>query len=191
MSNHRCAIFTCLLVLASCLVARPTAAEQPPIFFALPATEGSVTLGVFSENDELIRILHWQEPLENFITGLDGLRTDWDEKDQHGHRVPEGEYEIRGYLVEEIPPQWGTEMVYPPGELVDFGFLSETTLWMVFENDSERFAYQWDPESQNPVAEIPLPASTSEPWAILPRADGEWVVACGEPLEIWSGSRSI
>ena len=66
--------------------------------FAVP-DDGRITLGVFDGSGKLVRLLHRLAKEEDFRTGLNGLITSWDGKNDAGQRVAPGHYYVRGYLV--------------------------------------------------------------------------------------------
>jgi len=68
--------------------------------FAVP-DDGLITLGVFDSSGKLARTLHQLAKEEDFRTGLNGLITSWDGKNDAGERVASGHYHVRGYLIGE------------------------------------------------------------------------------------------
>jgi len=65
---------------------------------ALPELEGPLTLGIFIERKELIRLLYRNAPMESIPGGLNGLIMSWDEKDDRGRPVNAGNYTARGIV---------------------------------------------------------------------------------------------
>jgi len=65
---------------------------------ALPELEGPVTLGIFSEEGILVRLLYREAPVESIPAGLNGLIMTWDEKDEQGHPVTAGNYWAKGLV---------------------------------------------------------------------------------------------
>lgn len=65
---------------------------------ALPAMEGPVTMGIFSEEGRLVRLLYRDSPVETIPSGLNGLIMTWDGKDDLGRDVPPGTYRARGLV---------------------------------------------------------------------------------------------
>jgi hypothetical protein len=65
---------------------------------AIPAMEGPVTMGIFSEQGKLVRLLYWDAPVETIPSGLNGLIMTWDGKDDRGVDVPAGTYRARGLV---------------------------------------------------------------------------------------------
>jgi hypothetical protein len=65
---------------------------------ALPELEGPVTIGVFSQEGVLIRMLCQDASLESLPAGLNGLIMSWDEKDAGANRVPAGSYLVKGIV---------------------------------------------------------------------------------------------
>ena len=78
------------------------------VSFLPPPLEGKISLGIYDENDQLVRVLHQEADLDEFTVGADALVTKWDGKDDFGYDLWPGTYHARGYLVapmkiEEIP----------------------------------------------------------------------------------------
>ena len=65
---------------------------------ALPEMEGPVTMGIFSTDGHLVRLLYWNAPIESIPAGLNGLIMTWDGKDDQGGDVPAGTYMARGLV---------------------------------------------------------------------------------------------
>jgi hypothetical protein len=65
---------------------------------ALPELEGPVTLGIFSEEGALLRLLYSDAPVESIPAGLNGLIMTWDQKDDQGRPAPAGNYIARGLV---------------------------------------------------------------------------------------------
>lgn len=85
------------------------------ISFVPPPLEGMVSLGIYDENDQLVRVLHQEAEFDEFTIGADALSTKWDGKDGDGYDLPAGRYHARGFVVapmkiEEMPSN-GNEAV--------------------------------------------------------------------------------
>lgn len=65
---------------------------------ALPELEGPLTLGIFSERGEVVRLLHRDAPVESLPAGLNGLILSWDGRDDGGRPLPDGAYRARGLV---------------------------------------------------------------------------------------------
>ena len=65
---------------------------------ALPELEGPVTLGIFSEEGGLLRLLYSDAPVESIPAGLNGLIMTWDQKDDQGRPALAGNYIARGLV---------------------------------------------------------------------------------------------
>lgn len=65
---------------------------------AIPALEGPVTMGIFSEQGRLVRLLYRDAAIETLPSGLNGLIMTWDGKDDRGLDVPAGTYRARGLV---------------------------------------------------------------------------------------------
>ena len=76
---------------------QPARSEQS-FAFALPELEGPVTLGIFSQEGALVRLLCTNAAVESLPAGLNGLIMTWDERDDKGERVPAGIYLAKGIV---------------------------------------------------------------------------------------------
>jgi len=74
-------------------------AEEQTFTFALPETEGRISLGVYDESGKLVRTLFAGAEEKDFKIGLNGLITVWDGKDGEGKALPAGKYFVRGWVV--------------------------------------------------------------------------------------------
>jgi len=61
--------------------------------------EGTISLGIYDQSGNLVRILHQEAKLNEFAIGADGLVTQWDGKNDEDEDLPAGKYHARGYLV--------------------------------------------------------------------------------------------
>lgn len=85
----------------------PSAAPAPSaspvravrISFLPPPLEGTISLGVYDANGQLVRVLHQESELDEFTVGADALVTKWDGKNDEGEDLPSGKYHARGFLV--------------------------------------------------------------------------------------------
>src|SRR6266404_7515737 len=87
----------------------PTPARSVRLSFLPPPMEGTISLGIYDEADQLVRVLHQEAEFDEFAIGADSLVTKWDGKDDDGFELPPGKYSARGFLVapikvEEIAP---------------------------------------------------------------------------------------
>jgi hypothetical protein len=80
------------------LVPAVLGAGQQSFAVAIPALEGPLTLGIFSSDGHLVRLLHRDAPVESLPAGLNGLVLSWDGKDDAGVAVPPGTYSARGLV---------------------------------------------------------------------------------------------
>jgi hypothetical protein len=87
-------------LLALLMVSSGPALHAAPQHFAvaIPALEGPVTMGIFSEDGKLVRLLYRDAPVETIPSGLNGLIMTWDGKDDQGLDVPAGTYRARGLV---------------------------------------------------------------------------------------------
>jgi hypothetical protein len=77
----------------------PAVARSVHISFLPPPLEGTIILGIYDERGGLVRVLHQEAELDEFIVGEDALVTKWDGKNNTGDDLPAGKYRGRGYLV--------------------------------------------------------------------------------------------
>ena len=76
-----------------------TPARSVRISFVPPPLEGKVSLGVYNEWGQLVRVLHQEAEFDEFTIGADALSTKWDGKDDYDYDLPAGKYSARGFLV--------------------------------------------------------------------------------------------
>jgi hypothetical protein len=74
-------------------------ARNVRISFVPPPLEGKISLGIYDAQGKLVRVLHHEADLREFIIGADALVTQWDGKNDNGEDLPAGKYHARGYLV--------------------------------------------------------------------------------------------
>ena len=77
----------------------PTPARSVRLSFVPPPMEGTISLGIYNDADQLVRVLHQEAELDEFAIGADALVTKWDGKDDDGYDLPAGKYSARGFLV--------------------------------------------------------------------------------------------
>jgi len=65
---------------------------------ALPEREGPLTLGIFSPQGVLVRLLYRDASIGSIPSGLNGLIVSWDGRDSSGKVVPDGTYTARGLV---------------------------------------------------------------------------------------------
>jgi hypothetical protein len=65
---------------------------------ALPELEGPVTMGIFSQSGERVRLLYRDATVDSIPAGLNGLIMNWDGKNDQGEAVPAGIYKARGIV---------------------------------------------------------------------------------------------
>jgi hypothetical protein len=94
---------------------------------ALPELEEPVTMGIFSADGNLVRLLYRDAPIESIPAGLNGLIMTWDGKDAQGRDVPAGTYMARGLvhgpiLISSLPASddtWRPARLIQSEELLD------------------------------------------------------------------------
>src|SRR5256886_12800306 len=79
--------------------ASATPARAVRISFVPPPLEGKVSLGVYNEWGQLVRVLHQEAEFDEFTIGADALSTKWDGKDDYDYDLPAGKNSARGFLV--------------------------------------------------------------------------------------------
>jgi hypothetical protein len=84
-----------------------SSARSVRISFVPPPLEGKISLGVYSECGQLVRVLHQEAEFDEFTIGADALSTKWDGKDDYDYDLPTGKYSARGFLV--APTKVGAE----------------------------------------------------------------------------------
>jgi hypothetical protein len=91
-----------LALATSCPTARSaqSGTNNPSQSFAvaLPELEGPVTMGIFSSEGNLVRLLYLDAAVDSIPAGLNGLIMTWDGKDDLGRDVPAGTYMARGLV---------------------------------------------------------------------------------------------
>jgi hypothetical protein len=76
-----------------------TPARSARISFVPPPLEGKISLGVYNESGQLVRVLHQEAAFDEFTIGADALSTKWDGRDDYDYDLPAGKYSARGFLV--------------------------------------------------------------------------------------------
>lgn len=71
------------------------------IRFVPPPLEGTISLGIFDAQGQLVRVLHREAGVDEFEVGPDALVTEWDGENDRGERQPPGKYRARGFVVGE------------------------------------------------------------------------------------------
>ena len=82
--------------------ATPASVRSVRISFLPPPLEGTISLGIYNEWDQLVRILHQEADLDEFTIGEDALSTKWDGRDEYGLAVAPGKYQARGFVVANL-----------------------------------------------------------------------------------------
>ena len=72
------------------------------LMFIPPPEEGVISLGVYTADGKLVRVLRRAAEIDSFKSGLNGLFIDWDGKDAKGEQAPAGRYSARGVMVGEV-----------------------------------------------------------------------------------------
>jgi len=90
-------IFTVTLMLAATAMANPV-----KVTFLPPPIEGTISLGVYDNMGNLVRILNREANWSAFTAQDNGLLAQWDGKDDSGTVCPTGTYHIRGVVVGDL-----------------------------------------------------------------------------------------
>jgi hypothetical protein len=82
----------------------PSVPEQKgvQITFLRPPMDGTLSLGIYSIDGKLVRVLQREATEKDFVVGLNGFITHWDGKDDADKPLPPGKYFVRGYAVGEL-----------------------------------------------------------------------------------------
>ena len=80
----------------------PAPTRSVRISFLPPPLEGTISLGIYNEWDQLVRVLHQEANLDEFTVGEDALSTKWDGRDDYGQAVAPGKYQARGFVVANL-----------------------------------------------------------------------------------------
>jgi len=86
------------------------------ISFLPPPLEGTISLGIYDGSGTLVRVLHQEAELNEFIIGADALVTQWDGKNDDDEDLPAGKYRAHGYLVGHFKVEDIGEATPPPVE---------------------------------------------------------------------------
>lgn len=77
-------------------------ADPAKIEFLPPPMDGTISLGIYDSAGKLVRVLHREADMSELTTGVDGLITNWDGKDDKGKECAPGTYRARGVMVGEL-----------------------------------------------------------------------------------------
>jgi hypothetical protein len=77
----------------------PSPARSVRISFIPPPMDGTISLGIYDQAGQIVRVLHQNAQLNDFSIGADALTTRWDGTDDGHQDLPAGRYHARGYLV--------------------------------------------------------------------------------------------
>ncbi|MEQ1858694.1 MAG: hypothetical protein ABMA13_02020 [Chthoniobacteraceae bacterium] len=94
------------LALIAAIAGLACAQDEPPkgvrITFLPPPLDGTMSVGVFSVEGRLVRVLAAEAQDDAFIIGLNGLMANWDGNDDAGAPLPAGKYFARGFAVGDV-----------------------------------------------------------------------------------------
>jgi hypothetical protein len=89
-------------------------ARNVRISFLPPPLEGKISLGIYNEGKQLVRVLQREADFDKFTVGDDALITKWDGKSDDGQDAPAGKYRARGYLVGNLKSEKASNSTTPP-----------------------------------------------------------------------------
>jgi len=89
-------------------------ARSVRISFVPPPLEGTISLGIYDGNGKLVRVLHQEAELNEFIVGADALVTQWDGKNDDGEDLSAGKYHARGYAIGHVKIEETGKTQEPP-----------------------------------------------------------------------------
>jgi hypothetical protein len=72
------------------------------VTFVPPPLDGTLSVGVYSNDGKLVRTLHKEATKKDFTVGVNGFITTWDGKDDAGNLMAPGKYGVRGWMVGEL-----------------------------------------------------------------------------------------
>jgi hypothetical protein len=75
---------------------------------------GTISLGIFDANRDLVRVLFREAKIDSFTKEADALTTTWDGKGDTGGYLPAGRYRARGYMVGQIKVEDLGKATAPP-----------------------------------------------------------------------------
>jgi hypothetical protein len=76
-----------------------TPARNIKLSFVPPPMHGTISLGIFDANGDLVRVLFREAKVSDFTVEADSLTATWDGTDDSGGYLPAGRYRARGYMV--------------------------------------------------------------------------------------------
>ena len=88
------------VALCGSVAAQEPSARKASISFLPAPLEGTISLGIYDAKGTLVRVLHREADVEDFLIGADALKTTWDGKNDAGQEMPPGKYHARGYAVD-------------------------------------------------------------------------------------------
>src|SRR5262245_8695972 len=175
----------------------PESARRVRISFLPPPIEGTISLGIYSSNGKLIRVLHRESDNDDFTIGTDALVTEWDGKSDAGMDLPAGKYHARGYMVGGVSIEgvadffndWVTEENSPHIKHVDGLTLTDSGLHLEVELASGQHATMiYNPADGSLIRteNAPVPAPVTSPGnQIAPAMIDPVGSASGKDSTIW------
>lgn len=80
----------------------PKKKEGVQITFLPPPMQGVLSLGIYTADGKLTRVLHREATEKAFVIGLNGLITQWDGKNDKGEQLPAGKYLAKGWMTGDL-----------------------------------------------------------------------------------------
>lgn len=185
----------------------PDSAPPPPpkkegvqITFLPPPMKGVLSLGIYSPDGKLARVLHREATEKNFTIGLNGLITQWDGKNDKGEALPAGKYSARGWMTGDLRVEGvafhSNDWITPDGPHFTQAVRiqkAEDGSWQVILRDGDN---KEQPVTVSPDARTDAPALTVENGEIhkgdqrvsVPLEDGEKVIkaTAGVGGNVWA-----
>lgn len=155
----------------SLLIGHSALAEQQ-FTFAIPETTGLISLGAFDSQGRLVSTVSEAESTTAFQPDLNGLRTAWSGVDKSGQPYPDGDYEIKGWLVSDAVKveghafrfnDWVQDEDSPRLHRVEAIIAMKGNAFAVFAQDGSKEPGLWIQEGEDePLGKkIPLPEGAS------------------------------
>jgi hypothetical protein len=91
-----------------------TPTRSVKLSFVPPPMHGTISLGIFDANGDLVRVLFREAKISDFTVADDALTTTWDGTDDEGGYLPAGRYRARGYMVGHVKVEDLGKATAPP-----------------------------------------------------------------------------
>jgi hypothetical protein len=91
-----------------------TSSRSVKLSFVPPPMHGTISLGIFDANGDLVRVLFREAKISDFTVADDALIATWDGTDDAGGYLPAGRYRARGYMVGHVKVEDLGKATAPP-----------------------------------------------------------------------------